>query len=73
MYIIIGDGLFNKTYVSLDAGLRKPHTINLNTHKEALEMASKFRYKLYAKFICYLCNKYADKKGHLIKFVIKEI
>lgn len=73
-YVIYFSGLFQQGYVRSVFWKRghKKENIHFETEKEALDFATKYRFKWYADFLCWMYNKLNDRNFGFRTYSVKE-
>lgn len=71
-YVIYFEGLFEKGYLQTTY-TKKTQDVKLTDINTAYEFATKFKFKFWANFICWIANKTSSKEGLLRTFTVKEI
>lgn len=73
MYVIYFTGVFEYGYVRNSFRVWKPKDISLKTPQEAIEFATKFRFKWVAKLYCWFCNLDSKTNYRFRTYSVKEV
>ena len=73
MYVIYFQGIFQEGYVKSSLFKKHGTTIPLSSHTEAINLATKFRFKWTADLFCGIFNKIGKHNYDLRNYSVKKI